>query len=161
MKLIRAGSYYLEPGYVYFSKQPTTLRAVVGSCVAVCLYDRILQMGGMNHYLRPHISDQTKATPQYGNVAISALVRMMDEAGSRRRDVVAQVLGGGAPEDAQANWIGDQNVSIAREILARKGIRIVSEDVGGSVGRKIVFDTGTGEIAVLKVQKLRSSDWYT
>lgn len=160
MKLVRAGTYYLEPGYVYFSKQPTTLRTVVGSCVAVCLYDRILQMGGMNHFSKPRTSDQSKATPQYGNVAISALVRMMDEAGSRRRDVVAQVLGGGTPEEVEGPWIGDENVSIAREVLARKGIRIVSEDVGGSVGRKIVFDTGTGEIAVLKVHKLRATDWY-
>jgi len=160
MKLVRVGTYFLEPGYVYFSRQPTTLRTVVGSCVAVCLYDRILQMGGMNHYLKPHINDQSKATPQYGNVAISALIRMMEEAGSRRRDVVAQVLGGGTPEEVQGEWVGQQNVSIAREILARKGIRIVSEDVGGSVGRKIVFDTGTGEIAVLKVHKLRATDWY-
>ncbi|MFA6242915.1 MAG: chemotaxis protein CheD [Candidatus Hydrogenedentales bacterium] len=160
MKLVRAGTYFLEPGFVYFSKQPTTLRTVVGSCVAVCLYDRMLQMGGMNHYLKPLVSDQSKATPQYGNVAIAALIRMMEEAGSRRRDVVAQVLGGGAPEEDQGLRIGEQNVSIAREILGRKGIRIVSEDVGGSVGRKVVFDTGTGEIAVLKVQKLRTTDWY-
>jgi chemotaxis protein CheD len=160
MSLIRVSTYYIEPGYVYFSRQPATLRTVVGSCVAVCLYDRVLTMGGMNHYLKPKVHDKGKATPTFGNVAIPALLRMMEEAGSRRSDIVAQILGGSAPEGATHPGIGEQNVTVARQVLARQGIRVIGEDTGGSIGRKIIFDTGTGEIAVLRVQKLRSSDWH-
>jgi chemotaxis protein CheD len=50
-------------------------------------------------------------------------------------------------------------VEIARKILREKGIAIASEDVGGSVGRKIVFDLATGHVAVLKVHKVRDEDW--
>jgi chemotaxis protein CheD len=42
----------------------------------------------------------------------------------------------------------------------REGIRVVSEDTGGEKGRKIVFNTGTNEVAVLKVDRLRKGDWY-
>ena len=49
---------------------------------------------------------------------------------------------------------------ISRKILAKQGIPVVSEDVGGRKGRKIVFNTQTNEIAVLKVGHLRKADWY-
>ena len=160
MSLIRTSTYYIEPGYVFFSRQPATLRTVVGTCVAVCLYDQVLMMGGMNHYLKPKVHDKRKATPKFGNVAIPALLRMMEEAGSRRRDIVAQILGGSAPEGVTHPSIGHQNVAMARQVLARRGVRVIGEDTGGSIGRKIIFDTGTGEIAVLRVLKLRSSDWH-
>jgi chemotaxis protein CheD len=51
-------------------------------------------------------------------------------------------------------------VRIAREVLQRKKIAISSEDTGGTMGRKVLFCTGTGEAAVLKTHKIRESDWY-
>lgn len=158
MESMRA-SYYLEPGYIYFSKRPSTVRTVVGTCVAVCLWDKELKYGGMNHFLQPSTSEQEKATPKFGNVAVAALVRIMEEAGCQKKNLVAQVLGGAIPPKSGVNSLGRQNVQAARDMLARKGIRIAAEDVGGVIGRKIAFDTGTGQLAVLKVHELRDSDW--
>jgi chemotaxis protein CheD len=152
-------SYYLEPGYIYFSKRRTTVRTVVGSCVVVCLWDPALTVGGMNHFVKPSTYDKGEATPQFGNVAIAALVRIMEEAGSERTNLVAQILGGGAPASKTGRHIGVQNVDAARDMLRRKQIPVIAEDVGGTVGRKVAFDTGTGQLAVLKVHELRDSDW--
>ena len=154
-------SYYLEPGYIYFNRRVATVRTVVGSCVAVCVWDSQLKCGGMNHFIRPVTFDQERATPQYGNVAIAALIKIMEEAGCERPNLVAQILGGSAPAGAGEGHIGQQNVEIAREMLARKKVAVVAEDVGGNVGRKIAFDTATGQLAVLKVHQLRESDWLT
>jgi len=57
--------------------------------------------------------------------------------------------------------VGHENVAIARSVLQKKGIAIVSEDVGGNMGRKVVFDTETGQLMTLKVHKIRDSDWMT
>ena len=160
MNLPRKVSYYLDPGYVYFSKRAATVRTVVGSCVAVCIWDRELKYGGMNHFLWPVMQDPDKATPKYGNVATTALIQLMERAGSKRDSLMAQILGGAAPEDVRGEHVGIRNVNAATEVLTRKGVRIASKDTGGTVGRKIVFDTGTGELAVLKVQKLRAGDWH-
>ncbi len=160
MTLSRGSSYYVEPGYIYFSRKATVLRTVVGSCVAVCLWDEQRRYGGMNHFLMPQVSDRENATPRFGNVAVAALVRIMEEAGSERENIVAQILGGGAPEGVTEPSLGARNVHAAREALSRKQIRVISEDTGGSVGRKILFDTGTGELAVLKVHRIREGDWY-
>lgn len=151
--------YYLEPGYIYFSRQPTTIRAVLGSCVAVCLWDPVQGVGGMNHYLYPSTRERRKATPKYGNVAIAALVRLMDEAGSVRTDLEAQIFGGAVGGKGSDERLGTRNVEVARRMLTRKGIAVVSEDTGGQRGRKVVFDLATGEVAVFKVQKIRDTDW--
>ena len=136
-----------------------TVRTVVGSCVSVCIWDKALQYGGVNHFIKPVTYDQKEATPRFGNVAVAALVRIMEEAGCERTNLVAQILGGGSPPGTMANSLGDQNIQVAREVLSRKSIIVVAEDVGGHVGRKIAFDTGTGQLAVLKVHQLRESDW--
>lgn len=153
--------YYLEPGYIYLTKGSVVVRTVVGSCVAVCLWDRELGYGGMNHFLRPMIHEAELATPKYGNVATTALVMMMEDAGCEPKNIVGQILGGACPEDAKEADLGEQNVEMARTILKKKGIAVVSEDVGGNMGRKVVFDTEAGQLMTLKVHKIRDSDWMT
>ena len=160
MQLTKRQTYHVEPGYVYFSTKATLLRAVVGSCVAVCLWDKHAKCGGMNHFIKPLAQDKEEATPVFGNAGIAALVKMMEDAGCNRTNVVAHILGGGSPDGETAPTLGDRNVAAAREMLKRKEISILAEDIGGAVGRKIAFDTGTGELAVLKTVNVRTGDWY-
>ena len=151
--------FYLEPGYVYFSRRAANVRTVLGSCVTVCLWDRRLKCGGMTHFLYPSVHEPERATAKYGNVAVLALVKMMKEAGCRNGDLVAQIFGGAYPEGSNGNSVGGENVRVAHAVLERKEVPVISQDVGGMMGRKIVFDTGTGHVAVLKVHKIRDADW--
>jgi chemotaxis protein CheD len=114
----------------------------------------------MNHFIKPAAQDRKEATPVYGNAGITALVKMMEDAGCEKSNVIAHILGGGAPEGEQSPTLGQQNVVAAREALARKQISIVAEDTGGPVGRKIAFNTGTGELAVFKTGHVRAGDWF-
>jgi chemotaxis protein CheD len=154
---LRENIYHLERGYVYFSKSPMKIHTVLGTAVSVCLWDTKLKIGGMNHYVYPIAESAAKATPDHGNAAIIALLRIMQGAGSQLKDLVAQIFGGGFP-DSDDNQ-GNENVTIARRLLKKRGLKIVSEDVGGSLGRKVVFDTATGQAAVIKVNNIRNSDW--
>ena len=153
------GSFYLEPGYMFCLKKPGTLHAVVGACVVVCLWDIRLRFGGMNHFLYPSTHDPAQATPKYGNVATLGLIRLMEQAGCRKEDMVAQILGGAAPRNREDHDLGIRNATAAREVLRRKGIFVGSEDIGGTMGRKIVFDTATGHVMILKVHRIRQEDW--
>lgn len=153
-------TYMLKPGFLYFCKGQSVVHSVLGSCVAVCLWDTKTKYGGVNHFLYPATNNKSQATVKYGNVATLALVQIMEDAGCRRKDIVAQIFGGGYPEGESGDNVGKKNVEVARKVLERKKIKIVSEDTGGTMGRKIAFDIGTGNVAVLKVQSLRESDWY-
>lgn len=155
-------SLYIEPGNVFFSKKPHRMATVVGSSVAVCLWDRRQMYGAMSHFMYPYIRDKEQATLWYGNVAMITLIKLMDKAGTKRGDIVAQILGGARSDsESEINNMGQENISVAKKALAYYKIPIVGEDVGGIIGRKIVFDSSTGHIAVLKVFELRQSDWYT
>jgi chemotaxis protein CheD len=152
--------YFLKPGYIYLPDRPTTISTVLGSSVAVSLYDRSLKTGGMNHFLFPYIEARKKTTAQYGNIAVLTLIRMMAANGSDISNLEAQLFGGAFNPEYSKKDIGKDNLKTARHILSGKKIKIVSEDIGGELGRKIVFNTGTYEIAILKVDRLRESDWY-
>ncbi len=151
--------YHLEPGYVFVSAHGATIRTVVGSCIAICLWDKTMKYGGMNHFLYPSINSKGKTTAQYGNVAIPALIKLMEKLGSSKKSLAAQIYGGGKLHNTKSNSVGEENITIAREILSDLRIPVISEDVGGTMGRKVLFDTDTGHTVVLKVHKLRQTDW--
>ena len=79
--------------------------------------------------------------------------------GSKIKHMEAQIIGGAYNSGIYSKNIGRENIITARKILRRYRIRIVSEDVGGEKGRKVIFDTGSNEIVILKVEKLREGDW--
>ena len=152
--------YYLQPGYIYVASEPAVISTVVGSSVAVTLYDRRHKVGGMNHFQMPMITRQDQATGRYGNAAIIGLLQMMLGGKGRRRNLEAQIFGGANPGDPDIARIGRENIAIARKGLAERGIHISAEDVDGQLGRKIIFNTKVNEISILKVKKLRKEDWY-
>ena len=59
---IAATNYFLEPGYMFVSVKPAAISTVLGSCVAVCLYDRKHKIGGMNQFQFPSIHKKELAT---------------------------------------------------------------------------------------------------
>ena len=154
--------YFLNPGYIYVPAVPTLISTVLGSSVAVCLWDKKRVCGGMNHFLFPTTRDPAQATALYGNVSTRALVRFFLEAGSRVNHLEAQIFGGADPPDnaLEAVKVGRENVAVARNTLMRSKVRIVSEDTGGSKGRKLVFNNLTNEVLVIRVDTLRQADWY-
>jgi chemotaxis protein CheD len=152
--------YHLQPGFIFTSLEPALVTTIVGTCVAVCLYDRRLRCGGVNHYFFPKTPRGGKNTPKYGNVAIPALVRMMLSQGCRVRDMEAQIFGGGRRSMSDPGSVGGGNVKMARKILKKLKIPIVSEDTGGVKGRRVLFHTCTNEAIVMKTHKIRRGDWH-
>ncbi len=155
-----AANYFLKPGYIYVPEKPTVISTVLGSCVAVTIYDTKRRAGGINHFQLPTRGRGEKPTARHGDAATLMLVRMMLGEGSKNRHLEAQIFGGAFNPDVSSQDVGRENVRVARQVLAKYGIRVVSEDVGGARGRKIVFDTSENEVAVLKVERVRKGDWH-
>jgi chemotaxis protein CheD len=141
-------SVYLHPGQVYFSSEPAAVTTILGSCVAVCLWDPVLQVGGMNHYLLPHWAEGSAASLRYGNVAIRSLIEGLLSLGCAKERLVAKLFGGACVIHAfrEGSHLGIKNVQVARLFLAEAGIRVAGEDVGGRHGRKLIFQTDNGVV---------------
>lgn len=152
--------YYLQPGYILVPERSMSISTVIGSGVCVCIYDKKKKIGGMNHFQFPFMDQKGKTTPIYGNAATIGLIRMILSTDTQKRFLDAQIFGGAHNPGISDRNIGKENIDIARKTLARSGITVTSEDIGGEKGRKIVFNTHSNEIAVLKVDNLRTADWY-
>lgn len=157
---IQLVDYFLLPGHLFLPREPALISAVLGSSVAVSIWDEARQYGAMAHFLYPFTENPGEATVQYGNVAVRYLIRQFLESGSRKQELKAQLLGGASNDTAECTETADENIRVARSILNRSGIEILTCDVGGLMGRKIVYNTLLNETIVYKVQRLRQGDWY-
>jgi chemotaxis protein CheD len=138
---------YLQPGEMIVATRPTAVSTVLGSCVAVCLWDRRRAIGGMNHFLLAHGQGEGQQGRRFGNVATPELLRLMLSRGSDAADLVAKIFGGGdvlpglrAGDDS----LGARNVEVARQVLREHRVPVISEDVRGRHGRKLIFHSHDG-----------------
>jgi chemotaxis protein CheD len=143
-------SVYLHPGQVLACREPTLVTTVLGSCVAVCLWDPTSCLGGINHYLLPYWAGGGLSSARFGNVAIRELVDGLLGLGARRTTLAAKVFGGACVFDAfdgnGRQHLGAQNVERAVSLLEDEGIPIVAADTGGRRGRKLVFRSDDGAV---------------
>lgn len=102
----------------------------------------------MNHYMLPFWNGNGLASPKYGNIAIAQLINKMIAMQGSHQHMIAKIFGGARMLQEQSNIfdIGRRNTELAYEILSAQKIRIVAESTGGMKGRKIFFNTDTGEV---------------
>ena len=142
---------YLHPGQLFVAAGPAAVTTILGSCVAVCLWDSTLGIGGINHYLLPSGLRTASTGLRYGNVAIESLLEKLARAGARAPNLRAKLFGGACVLDAmrgKENHLGDKNVETARMALAEADIPVIASDVGGTRGRKLIFYPHDGSALV-------------
>jgi chemotaxis protein CheD len=147
--------HFLYPAALFASKTPHMVTTILGSCVAVCMFDPYLKIGGINHYMLPLWNGQGLASPKYGNIAIERLVEKMLSLGCLKGNLQAKVFGGGEVIETSVTQfnIGQRNIKLAMEMLDELKIPILGHSVGGKLGRKILFNTETFEIKQKFIQK--------
>lgn len=139
---------FIYPGKLYATKIPYQLNTILGSCIAICLWDEVSQTGGMNHYMLPLWNGEGLASPKYGNVAIERLLNKMLLLGCKKRNIKAKIFGGASVITSSHDLynIGERNIQLAEEFLEKEKIKIIAKSVGGEQGRKILMNTETFEI---------------
>lgn len=139
---------YIYSSGLHFAEKPVMLNTVLGSCVSVCLWDKEKNMGGMNHYMLPFWNGTGLASPKYGNIAMEQLIAKFIKLHSRKENMVAKVFGGARMLQVKSAYfdIGKRNIELAFRMLEEAEIRVIAQSTGGEKGRKIYFNTGSGEV---------------
>ena len=138
---------YVHPGHLYVGRGDDRVTTILGSCIAICLWDAQSWIAGINHYLLPRNPLRGQADARYGDTATERLIADMVSRGAVISRLTAKLVGGAAVMtafSARQKSIGEQNVEVARELLTKLGIPIVAEQAGGQRGRKLLFHTGNG-----------------
>ncbi len=143
---------FLLPGEFAFYKEATNITTVLGSCVAVCLFDRKLKIGGMNHFLL----DEGGANSRYAEFAIKSLLKEAIRCRCEPKNLQAKIFGGGEVVTSfNANEsIGQRNIKKAMDCLIQMRIPYSLVDTGGKSSRRITMNNTTGAVEVLTVEKV-------
>src|SRR5262245_44710338 len=78
------------------SAEPLLIKTLLGSCIAVTLWDPDTGAGGMNHFMLPRaFTGPGPDSSRFGVHAMDLLIGGVMKAGGDRRRFVAKVFGGG------------------------------------------------------------------
>ena len=131
----------------------TALVTVLGSCVAACIRDPMLQLGGMNHFLLPDGNVGDGAPARYGSYAMELLINDLLKRGAARNRLEAKVFGGAnVLKGFTSNPVGTRNAEFVRRYLDAERIPVMAEDLRGIHPRKVCYFPATGRAVV---QRLR------
>lgn len=155
----------IHPGEYLVSDNDIIICTVLGSCVAVCLWDSQQKHGGVNHFMLPGspvVSDSEKSKlnfnsygARYGMYAMELLINELLKKGSQRENLHAKVFGGATMfnyKQQQSKSISQANGDFALEYLKTEHIRIESFDLGGLQARKIFFFVKSGKVLLKRIQ---------
>jgi chemotaxis protein CheD len=140
----------IEPGEFYVGRQPEIISTLLGSCVAACLYDPVMRIIGMNHFLLAYRNLVHKGSlfeseaGRYGLYAMELLINGMLRQGANKLNLKAKVFGGGNVlklREARriGHTVGDVNCLFIKEFLRKERIPVISSSLGGNIGRNIHF----------------------
>jgi chemotaxis protein CheD len=133
--------------------KPVELVTSVGSCIAICLYDSKSKCGGLAHIMLPNsaIAPNELLPSKFADTAVPALAKLIYRLSGRQMPLSAKIAGGANMFPTLKNNalnIGAKNIDAVKAALSQHRIRLISEDVGGQSGRRIVFNLGTGKAIV-------------
>lgn len=150
------------PGQFYVSRQGEIISTVLGSCIAACIRDRYLNIGGMNHFMLPTTGMNTDAKDwrldkaslplRYGEWAMEFLINEILKNGGKKQNLEVKIFGGGKILNNMMD-IGQRNILFVLEFLAREELEIVAQDVGDDCPRKVLYFSDSGKV---KLKRLRS-----
>ena len=128
---------------------------ILGSCVAVCLWDEFASVGAMLHFALPRAPRHNCLEPfRFGDTGILAALESVERLGGVRARLRAKLFGGSGVmrrSDGDLGRLGVQNVDVAIRTLISVEVPLVVIETGGERGRKVLFHPDTGAAWVKQV----------
>lgn len=129
----------------------------LGSCVSICLFDPVAEVGGMAHVMLPKSTNsiQPAKPAKFADVAIPKLIEQLEALGASSSRLVVAIAGGAqvmrTPKQSAPWDLGERNRIAVIEALQKFDLSCLSEDCGGTEGRTVTFCLASGEIMVYTI----------
>jgi chemotaxis protein CheD len=147
---------YLKPGEMFLAREPTVIRTILGSCVGVTFWCARLGIGALCHGMLPRCPQQAGGEMslafryRYVDFCIQEIARQFDQLGALRSEVQVKVFGGAdvllTENPGTRPTVGRLNYETAIEVLRDEGYNVLASSLGDTFGRKIRFNTGSGDV---------------
>ena len=146
---------FLNPGEIYVTGKDYIIETVLGSCVAVAIWDQSMRFGGMNHIVLSKQRNMNEApSSRFAEHALKRLTDRMKAHKSNPANWKAYIIGGSQQFSQATYTVGNDNFLAARKWLLENQIPIKLQEIGGSAGRMVKFEPFTGKIRIEYIQKV-------
>jgi len=141
---------HIHIGDIFASREPAEVETVLGSCIAVCLFDPIAWVGGMNHFMLPKGLPDDPAPARFGEHAMNGLIDEIRGLGGRTERLQAKIFGAASVLEMDPTWIcvPCANRKFARTYLEAFHIPLIGERLGGNLPLRVRMFTHTGKVLV-------------
>ncbi len=150
---------YLRPGELHVAERPTIVTTVLGSCISVTMFNLEHRMGAICHAQLPEENESGRAL-RYVDSSILMMLESLAWYGIRPDELEVKLFGGAdilRPGMSRRSGfrVGSKNIEAALRVIHAERLTLVASDVGGNEGRKILFNTHTGEILLKRLPRVK------
>lgn len=149
-------------GEMEVAKSPKILKTILGSCVALILYDKVKRVGGMAHIFLPNKKESNKHEPdsKFANTAVPALLEEVIRLGAKKQNIMAFMVGGGnifkPIRKNNQPTVAEMNVKSTKQSVENANLPLIGFDVGRDQGCKVSFDLSTGDMIVVDLKQIKN-----
>ena len=135
-------------------RESVILTHALGSCVAVCLWDPQVRVGGLIHVLLPDSrinAERAAVQPAaFADTGIPLLFQTSYAYGVQKKRCQVRIIGGADVTGLGAGQtsVGKRNILAARALLWKNGVMLQGEAVGGHDARNVSMDVFDGRIQI-------------
>lgn len=131
----------------------TLVTYALGSCIGVAVYDPVVKVAGLLHFMLPESSlDAKKAgeTPaMFADTGIPLLFKSCYKFGADKKRMVVKVAGGASIlDDANFFRIGQKNITAMKKLFWKNNVLVNGEDTGSNYNRTMYVNVSNGKILV-------------
>ncbi len=159
-------THYLKPGEVYISREPSLITTVLGSCLSLTMHHKPTGLSIICHAVMPSRSEarkndengSSKSIFQYVDSSLEWMITQYEKSGIEPSSVEVKMFGGAAMftdfgTAAKELGVGKRNVETAIDMIKKNRLKLSAWNVGGNQGRKLIFNTLTGEVLAKFIMK--------
>ena len=128
----------------------------LGSCIAVCAYDRVAKIGGLIHIVLPqHHTENPAEFSKYADTGVPLMLARVIQSGGSKDRLIVKIAGGAqmtvSPGLKDTFKTGEKNLVNILAVLEKLGIGLSAAHVGGNLGRTVRMHIATGIVTVKTV----------
>lgn len=125
----------------------------LGSCIGLCFHDPRLKLGALLHIMLPLNMEAGRTHPmKYADTGIKETLRQMEIRGASRARMTVKIAGGAkmfaVAGGGSLGNIGQRNIESVQAIMRRENLRLIGQQIGGTVARTLLFDVVSGQSCV-------------
>jgi chemotaxis protein CheD len=136
-------------GQVETGQPPVRMKAILGSCIGLTLYNPTTRVGVMAHIVLPECAGRDASPGKFADTAVTHMVSLLQSRGISPHGLVAKYAGGANMFGGRGPLqIGLANAEAVAKAVQQAGIRVAAHDVGGQQGRRVEFDLSNGVMTV-------------